>query len=138
MSAKLYSPWLKAEEKSSIISVNPMIEINEWQNLLKLVNGFFRKHYLDSKNYLNGESNIYEVKENEDMPKDELILRKHDSEACFQNALAMSLELEALFVTSKTQSLIKKRDLKEAILTQLRKYELNNMRLNEWALKFLK
>lgn len=86
---------------------------------------------MNSKNFLIGERSRRETEEEEDVPEKELCLRKDDPEACFQNALAMSPELEALFVTSKRQSLIKKCDMKEAFITQLRKHKLDNSRLKE-------
>lgn len=51
----------------------------------------------------------------------EPISKKDNSEARFQNALAMSPQLESLFNTSKRHSLIREKDLRDAVLMQLRK-----------------
>lgn len=138
VSTRLYGPWLRAKEKGSILFVNPVVETSERKNLLEAVNGFSGEQGLSSKIFLFDERNRREREVEEVMPEKKSCLRKDDSKACFQNALVMLLELEALFVTSNRQSLLKERDLKEAVITQLRKYELENSRLNEWALKFLK
>lgn len=68
----------------------------------------------------------------------ESISKKDDSEARFQNALAMSPKLEALFITSKRHSLIREKDLRDAMLMQLRKYEVTIDQLGEWAANLLK
>lgn len=131
VSARMYGSWLRAEEKGSISFVNPATDAVEQQRLIELVKEPSMNKVMLPNNCHFGESSRQERADGAENARRDTGLNKDDTEAIFQNALAMSPELEALLITSKRQSLILEKDLKAAVMTQLRKYQLGTDELSE-------
>lgn len=116
VSTKLYGPWLRAEEKGSILFVNPVSNTIEQQSLIDSVFAIFGDNAVNPKiflcesskhdganykAYLFGESSRRDGVEKVAVSELESLQGKDDSKACFQNTLEMSPELEALAVSTR-------------------------------------
>lgn len=135
VTAKLYGPWFQSKDKDSISFVNLEKNDDEQKSLIEDVVNFPGTPSGHSNSFLLGDNS-----RNDNTAKEQRLTRKRkdDLEACFLNALAMLLELEALYVTSKQQGLVQEADFQDDVVTQLRKYELTMHQLGEWAQRLLR
>lgn len=138
ITARLYGPWLRAEEKGSILFINPATEPEERRSLVHSLESFSGKEVASTKDFHIGESSMREETTEETLEVVTAVPEKDDSESSFQNALAMSPQLESLFVTLKRNSLVKETDLKAAVLMQIRKHDVSIDQLGEWAADLIK
>lgn len=103
---KLYGSWLRTEEKGSILFINPTTKLGKWRSLIQSLESFSNEGFANTEDCHFGESSTCEEMTEEVLEMVKAILKKDDSEISFQKALAMSPQLEALFVTIKRNSLI--------------------------------
>lgn len=117
VSTRLYEAWLQSKNKGSILFINPLVDASEQRTLLATVENFFGHTNDNSNTFLfsessRGDSMVEETKDTRE--------RKVEVDASFKNALAMLLELEALYITTTNQKLVKESDLQSTITSHLR------------------
>lgn len=135
VTARLYGPWLRSEDKGSILFVNPEVNADERKELITAVESFSGDKGGLPNNFLIGESSSLDSVTEE---AGDTHVGKDDSDVCFKNAIAMLPELEALYATSKRKALIKEADLQAAVLARLRKNDMTIDQIGEWARDLLK
>lgn len=83
VTARLYGPWLRAEEKGSLLFINPATEPEERRNLINSVESFSGKALSITNNCQIGETSQDKCTEGEAVEIAETNSKKDDSEASF-------------------------------------------------------